>query len=304
MESLVFAAMAMSNSSAMKTLMLFESLRTFGGELADYPCIALIPGTADPLSDEVEEGFSALSIRPIPFNLDEEAKLFPFAAIAYASAEAEEQTKGKTEILVWMHTNTLVVNPPTAFLLPRRINYAHRPVHHTLIASIYEKPLDDFWSLIYQHCGVTEERVFPMETCVRDNTIRPYFNAGLLVLRPERGLLSTWRDCFERLYRHPDFESFYEQDMLYRVFMHQAVLAGVVLNMFAREELLELPEAINYPLNLHDEYPPERRPKAFDELITCRYESIKELLDSLKGIPAKEPLKSWLTKRLEKQALF
>jgi len=86
----------------------------------------------------------------------------------------------------------------------------------------------------------------------------------------------------------------------YKIFMHQAVLAGVVLNLFEQDELQELPESVNYPLHLHDEYPPEYRPKALNELITYRYENIKELLDSLKRIPVKEPLKSWLNDRLEK----
>lgn len=300
MERLAFATMATSSSLAAGALMLFESLRTFGGELADALCIVLVPKAAGSLSGEVKERFSALNIRLIPFDLDEEARRFPLASIVYAAAEAEEQETGQTENLVWMATDTLVVNPPLALLIPKGINYAYRPVHHTLIGSIYEKPLDSFWSLIYQHCGVIDERVFPMETCVRDNTLRPYFNAGFFVVRPEQGLLTTWRHHFERLYHHSDFEPFYEKDVRYKVFMHQAVLAGVVLNMFPQEELQELPEAINYPLHLHDEYPTVYRPKALNELITCRYENIKELLHSLKRIPVKEPLKSWLNDRLEK----
>jgi len=137
-----------------------------------------------------------------------------------------------------------------------------------------------------------------METCVRDNTLRPYFNSGSFVVRPERGLLAAWHGLFERLYRHPDFEPFYQKDVRYKVFMHQAVLAGVVLNMFKREELQELPEAMNYPLHLHGEYPHEHRPRTLSELTTCRYEGIGELLNSLKGITVEEPLKSWLNQKL------
>jgi len=297
-ERLVFSTMAASSSLAERALMLFESLRTFGGELKNDPGILLVPKAAGPLSDEVKKRFSSLNVRLIPFDLDEEARQFPLASVVYASAEAEEQTRGKTRLLVWMLMDTLVVNPPVAFLISEGINYAYRPVHHTLIGPVYGKPLDSFWSLIYQHCGVTDDRVFPVETCVRDNTLRPYFNSGLFVVRPEQGLLATWRDRFQRFYHHPDFEPFYEKDVRYKIFMHQAVLAGVVLNMFKREELQELPESINYPLHLHSEYPPEYRPKALNDLVTCRYEGIEELLDSLKGIPVKEPLKSWLNDRL------
>lgn len=140
--------------------------------------------------------------------------------------------------------------------------------------------------------GSTEDRVFPMETCTRDNILRPYFNAGMLVVRPGRRLLATWRDYFKQLYRHSDFEPFYRKDVLYRIFMHQAVLTGVVLNMLERHELRELPETVNYPLHLYDEYPPEHRPEVLNELVTCRYEDIKDLWNALKGIAVKEPLKS------------
>jgi hypothetical protein len=299
MERLVFATMVASSRFASGALLLLESLRRFGGELADKPCIVLVPKMAEPLSIGVKNRLSLLNASLVLFDLEEEARQFPLAAMVFALSKAEAETKGKTEVLVWMDTNTLVFNPPTVFLLPRGTNYAHRPVHHTLIGSIYEKPLDSFWSLIYQHCRVTEDKVFPMETCVRDNTLRPYFNAGLFVGRPERGLLTGWRDRFEQLYRHPDFVPFYEKDVRYKIFMHQAVLTGVVLNMCQREETKELPEAVNYPLHLHDQYPIEHRPKVLNDLITCRYESINDLLNLPERIPVKEPLKSWLKEKIE-----
>jgi hypothetical protein len=300
MERLVFATMAEPGSSAKRALLLFESLRAFGGELKDDPGIILLPKASKPLPDEVQQRFGALNVRLVPFDLTEEAGQFPLASVVYASAEAEAQSKGKAGLLAWMLMDTLVVSPPVAFLVPREISFAYRPVHHTLVGPVYDKPLDSFWSLIYRHCGVTDDRVFPMETCVRDNTLRPYFNSGIFVVRPEQGLLATWRERFERLYRHPDFEPFYRKDVRYRIFIHQAVLAGVVLNIFRKEELQELPEAINYPLHLHDEYPPEHHPAKLNELTTCRYETIEVLMNSLKGIPVEEPMKSWLNERLIK----
>jgi hypothetical protein len=300
MERLMFATISASGRLTKEALLFIESLRTFGENFADYAVILLTPAAAGPLSDEDREKCDALNVRLIPFDVDEDARKFPFASLVYASAEAEKQVKGASEILVWMLADTLVIQPPRAFSLREEIDFSYRPVHHTLVGSVYEKPLDDFWTLIYRHCGITDDRVFPMETCVRDYTIRPYFNAGMLVVRPEQGLLSEWRDHFDRLYRHPDFEPFYEKDIRYKIFMHQAVLAGVVLNMFEQEKLQELPEAINYPLHLHGEYPPKHRPKALNDLITCRYEGVNELPGFLKKIQTREPLKSWLNARLDK----
>jgi len=281
-----------------RAIMLFDSLRTFGGELGDSLCIILVPEKGEPLPDKAREQLSLLDVRLLPFDMDEGAVRFPLASVVYAAARAEQQVHDETEILVWTNEDTLIVSPPSDFLLEEGINFAYRPVHHTKISSVYGKPPDDFWSLIYQYCGIEEGKAFPMETCTRDNTIRAHFNAGLLVVRPEQLLLEKWLDHFRELYQHPDFRPFFKEDVLYMVFMHQTVLSGVVLSMFKRRELLELPETVNYPLHLHQEYPIEYQPQALNNLITCRYEGIEDLRNSLKTIPVEEPLKGWLNERL------
>jgi hypothetical protein len=138
-----------------------------------------------------------------------------------------------------------------------------------------------------------------METCVGDHVIRPYFNAGMLVARPELGLFTTWWDRFEALYNHPEFQPFYERDERYAIFIHQAVLSAVILVLLEKEEMLELPLTVNYPLNLHhSEMPPERQPKTLNDLITCRIEDVENLEETLKGVEVKEPLKGWLESKL------
>ncbi len=294
---IAFATTAIGRDTT-RAILLFDSLRTFGGELANSPCFLLVPTKREPLPDEIKERLVALNVHLISFDIEEDAVRFPLAALVYAAARAEQQVRDETEILVWMNEDTLIVNPPLGVLLEEGTNFAYRPVHHTKISSVYNKPPDDFWSLIYQHCGVEKGKVFPMETCVRDNTIRAHFNAGLLVVRPEQCLLEKWLDHFRRLYQHPDFQPFFKNDVIYMVFMHQAVLAGVVMQMFERKELLELPETYNYPIHLHQEYPIEHRPQLLNNLITCRYEGIEDLRNSLRIIPVEKPLEDWMDERL------
>jgi len=298
MEKLVFATIA-TPRMAPDVLLFADSLRAFGGELAGAPFFVLTPNAAAPLSDEAQDRFKALDAVLVPFDMPEGGLEFPLAWVPYTAAHAERHLKGKTELLAWMLTDTLVIQPPTAFHLPQGIDLGYRPVHHTLLGSIYDKPLDGFWSLIYEHCGITGDMAFPMQTCVRDHTIRPYFNAGLLVVRPERGLLTTWGDEFRRIHRLPEYQPLYRQDERYQIFIHQAVLSGVILKMFGREEMHEFPEVINYPLNLHAaEVPPEIRPDSLNDLITCRHDGLENLHGKLGGLPVKEPLKSWLKERL------
>jgi hypothetical protein len=102
---------------------------------------------------------------------------------------------------------------------------------------------------------------------------------------------------FRSLYRHPDFRRFFENPS-YRVFMHQAVLAGVVLSSFSPTQLYELPESYNYPLHLHADYPIEFRPVKLNDLVTCRYETFDELKKTLAYIAVDEPTKRWILSRI------
>ncbi len=117
-------------------------------------------------------------------------------AHAFAAARAEADALGQTDVLAWLSPNTLVLGEPGDFLLGSGVTFGFRPVHHTLIGSRFDEPLDPFWSLIYELCGVPDGRVFPMETHVDGATIRPYFNSGVLVSRPGRGLMKAWRDRY------------------------------------------------------------------------------------------------------------
>jgi hypothetical protein len=298
MKRLIFAFMAASGSSELEALILAGSIRAFAGEFSDNPIWALLPETKEKLSEVIRGKLISLNARLIPFRIDQAASEFPFARKVFASAAAESLAHGQTDFLVWMDSDSIVVGDPKKLLLRDGKNLGCRPVDHTLIGSPYDKPIDSFWELVYRNCSVLEGRVFPMTATVDENRIRPYFNAGLLVVRPERGLLQLWRDYFHSLYHETCFEEFYQQNALYRIFFHQAVLAGTVLSSMDRQEIQELSHLINYPLHMHAEYPADRRPEYMNELITCRYDVFFEDPNWREIFPVKEPLKSWLTEQL------
>jgi lipopolysaccharide biosynthesis glycosyltransferase len=133
-----------------------------------------------------------------------------------------------------------------------------------------------------------------MQPVVEDLQMRPYFNAGILVTRPERRLFQDWYKTFLELYHAPAFQKFYEQDQRYIIFLHQAVLAGVVLHCLAKDELLELPSAYNYPVHLFEQDKTKHRPDSMDELVTFRHEGFYQDSDWMQKMPASERFKQWL----------
>jgi hypothetical protein len=136
-----------------------------------------------------------------------------------------------------------------------------------------------------------------MMASVDEKRIRPYFNAGMLVVRPERHLLRTWAENFNSIFLLTQFEPFYEQDILYRIFIHQAILAGTILEICDQEELQKLPHLINYPLHMHSSYPPDRRPGRMNDMITVRYDTLFQVPVWDTDLLIDEPLNSWLRKQ-------
>jgi hypothetical protein len=291
MSQLTFAFMTAPGPLERQGVLLARSIRAFAGELAQTPLITAVPNTARPLTPETSEAFIDLDVRQKPFAIDDDVRTFPFAAKVSAAAAAE--SVAETAVLAWLDTDSLFINPPTGLLPPGK-QLGYRPVDHLLIGSRWDQPPSPFWRQIYADCDVDAADLWPMTTSVDEVTIRPYFNAGMLVVRPERRLLQTWRDDFARLYRRPVYDRFYQKDRRYTIFMHQAVLAGTLLRELSREAMVKLPHQVNYPLHMHTIYPQERRAQRINDLISCRYDTLADDPAWHRRFPIEDPLRSWL----------
>ena len=296
---LVFASIVFPDrSSETNALLLAESIRAFAGSLSHTPVWFYVPQDGKQLSRIVRNKLSALDVTLIPFDVDEEVLRFPFTGHSIAAAQAESRASDQANFVAWLSPNTIVLQEPRDFLLQDNRTLGFKPVHHTLLGSRYDEPLDSFWALIYCYCNVPGDRVVPMMTHVEGEKIRPYINSGLLVTRPERSLLRAWCDAFLEAYQEPAFREFYQQDKRYAIFIHQAILSGVILSMLATEEMQELPQTYNYPLHLHTEDITGNRPSGLEELVTVRHEGFYQDPDWSKKMPAGEPIKQWIAERL------
>lgn len=286
-------------SSETNTLLLVESIRAFAGVLSRNPIRIITPDSSKQLSDSTKNRLQELDADIISFALDESKLPFFFAAELQAIAFAELLAERDTALLAWLDSNTLVLNEPKEFLIQDDKSIGYRPVHHTLIGSRYNEPLDPYWTQIYSACQVPQDRIFPMITHVDDTQVRPYFNAGILITRPTNRLFRSWHDTFFEIYHKPECQEFYRQDERYQIFAHQAVLSGVILSMFPEAELQELPPTYNYPLHLISEDVSKTRPSTLEELVTIRHETFYKDPEWLKKIPAKKALKNWISERVK-----
>jgi hypothetical protein len=297
MRDLIFSFMLGSGEAEKDALRLARSIRTFAGEFCFNPIWMLSQRSEDDLPDMTRQELYSLGVRLIAYDVDPEVKDFPFADYVTAAGIAEGLAQGEASFLVLMAADTLVLQSPSAFLLPSGKSLGACPVHLKLLGSGYDDPIDEFWRLIYQHCQVDMDKIFPVQTIVDEQLVRAYFNAGLLVVRPERGLLRTWGMDFDNLYHLPEFESFFQQNQLYKIFMHQAVLAGSILSSLKPDDFQHLPFEMNYPLHLHARVAASKRPVFLSQLITCRYEEYEASFgnaDVTALLQIDEHLKDWL----------
>jgi len=244
--------------------------------------------------------FNSMNVTVIYQDVESDIVKLPFIGFTQCAAKAELEAKGKTKFLIWLGTNSLILNEPIDFLLPDNINLGYRPVHHTLIGSHYDKPLDEFWEMIYQKCNVDESKVFPMKTHIDGNTLRPYINSGFLIVRPERGFLQTWAEQYKNMIFDEEINNFFRKDELYAIFTHQAVLSSLFLTKFKKEETLQLPFEYCYPIHLYHESLEALKPDSINQMKTLRL-YIDKLLNPewRNSVPLKEPLKSWLENKIE-----
>jgi hypothetical protein len=276
MKDLIFACMLGPGESEQQALLLARSLRTFAGRYCFDPIWMLSTRPEADLSRVTREELITLGVRFVSFEPDPAQKPFPFLSYVTAAGIAEGLAQGQTSLLAMLAADTLVLQEPAPFQLAAGKSFGGCPVHLKLLGSGSGEAVNEFWQLIYKHCRVDEGRIFSMSTLVDEQPVRAYFNAGALVVRPERGLLRSWQATFERLYPMPEFEAFYQQSELYEIFMHQAVLAGSLLAALRPDEFQQFPLEVNYPLHLHSRMPKELRPATLEELITCRYEDYTE----------------------------
>ena len=297
MHKMIFACFISGQKEIPKALILADSVRSFAGEFSTAPIWLMVPQGVKQFSKKLRTEIDGLDLKLHPFELETQAAGFPFAGKVVASAAAESLAFDQADQLVWMDTISMVINPPDKLVLNQDTLLGCRPVDHILIGSLYEKPLDPFWESVYQSCGVTEDDIFPMTTSADQVKIRPYINAGMLVVRPEHKLLQHWRDNFLGIYQNSRFMDFYEQKHLFKIFIHQAVLSASVIASIDQTEIIELPDFVNYPLHMHSQYPTDHRPTTLNDRISFRYEQFFSKSNWQDIIQVEPPLKDWIAER-------
>lgn len=270
---MLFGTFAGSQEELHHALVLAQSFRQFGGRYADATIEIYAPSETIAEGVELFDSLSLSRVELVPVDIPDHTSRLPYFSKVHAAALCEERSVGKTAVLVWMDEDTFVLQEPTEFSLSSGITLGYRPVMHKNIGSdISEKP-DIFWQRIYKIMQIPDSAIFRMVTVAGREQIRPYINAGLLVVRPERGILRTWLRDAETLSRDSLLLAMVREDGRKAIFLHQTALVGILLRDLKRSETVELSARYNYPLFFDKMFGAAAPFDSIDSVTTVRYDT-------------------------------
>lgn len=281
-----------------QTLILVKSLRDFGGDLASIPVWIGVPYGHE-MEGEALDAIQDLDVRLIPFEIDEKLLNFPFSAKAVAAAYVEAEAEKENRTLAWHDRTGMIRQAPHAFQLPEGITLGFRPTDIANIGVPADQPLTPFWKDICTHFGVAEDALTPIRTVIDETLIHLYINAGLLVVRPEAGILRRWAENLAESFLLPKFVAHYQQKQLNGVFMHQAALTAAVIQTTQPEQRQILPENYLFSVDNFFDYPEKKRPASLDEIITGRFHDFFSLENWESLIIASDELVKWFRTHIQ-----
>lgn len=288
--NIIFYTLVRSEYSKAQVNLLIQSLRMFGGDLANCPTW-LFEANPDQISCE---DLSGSGIEIFPLEAPKRVRHFYYHDKVFAGARAEELSAKSVESLIWIAPDCLILQPPERYILDQTVDAAMRPVHIQNVGLDPNAPTDGFWQGVYDRIGI-QDVTQTIRTFVDHKTIRAYFNSHAFSIDPSLGLLQQWGEVFQDLVTDSQYQERHCSDERHQIFLHQAALTTVMISSISEDRLRVLPPEYNYPLNFQSELPEDRRVRRLNDLVTIAYEDLSLDPRTLGDIEVEEPLRSWLS---------
>jgi hypothetical protein len=285
----VFLTLVRSPRERSCARVLIDSIRSFGGTLSHRPIWLF---EADPQSAPCNS-LESTDVQVFSLSVPDTVRRFYFADKVCACAQAEEMVTSEVQSLIWIDPACLIISPPLLFDLGQSFDAAVRPVHIRNVGLPSTVPLDGFWKKIFMKVGVHDIEA-TVESFIDKQRIRSYFNSHAFAANPSKGLLRRWFECFEALVCDEEYQRVICQDQAHQIFLHQAVWSALLVTRLDPKRIRLLSPDYNYPYNLHQSVPPDRRAATLNDLVCIAYEDRSLDPSLVDDIDIHEPLRSWL----------
>jgi hypothetical protein len=222
---------------------------------------------------------------------------YPLALKAFAAAQVEKKVKDGIDTLIWLDPGVIVLRSLEALELGNTHDAALRPV--TLANTIGIPPQsepNDYWQPIYAETGLDYKKLAALETIADPVRIQPYYNCEVFSFNPRLGIAEEWARLLTRFLQDEPYQKTVCTTFLRKLFLHQAVLSAVLTSKVRPERIKALPLASAYPFSQHQRLPAARRASRLEDIAVVIFDRTWQQDEKwLECIPAKEPLRKWLS---------
>lgn len=227
-----------------KALCMLLTFRRNWPDYSDVPIYAYSPRPSCIVSDWLLVFYSKLNVKLVdtPLNLDYSD--YPLANKPLSMAHAEANLS--CDILVFLDSDILCWNYPKQFHLDTEKSIAMVVDSTKTVASSgkFDKEYEKQWQDLYKLAGVEH---FPfVNTWLDKQSVRGWWNTGVIVVRRDRGLMQEWLSLFKSALESIKFtpDSYYLRE--------QMSLCAVTAKHYPHFQ--ELPLGYNYPVQSFEHY--------------------------------------------------
>jgi hypothetical protein len=246
-----------------QAVLLCRSIRRYAGRYRGAMIAAFQPRAGVVVPAATRDALDSLGVefRDEPINTNYAD--CPYSNKIYASARAEQVLS--EDVLVFLDSDSMFTGEPFELDLPAGVDGAALPVCNRRLGSLGPDDENDaYWRKLYELCGVTTDA--RVRTVIDEQSIRPYFNSGLVAARRDCGLFSRWKEDFEVLMTSGHIPPSTGPDG-----MDEFSLAATLGRAIARVRVLDL--RYNYPLTWLErkQLPAPWREAQLEELVHVHY---------------------------------
>jgi hypothetical protein len=180
-----------------QTLLAVECLRQFAGRFRSSPVLAITPRFGPSLTRETLRRFDELGVTYIRRNMRHPGSWYCYMNKALAVMLADEHAR--TDDIVWMDSDTLVVRPPDLLSLEDGADFAICSTDKNVGSSGPGDPHEPYWQQLSDFYGVDIERL-PWITTEHDRArVRFRLHSGVYSYRRATRLGRAFVDAIEKM---------------------------------------------------------------------------------------------------------
>jgi hypothetical protein len=193
MESICFVSCVESGPLEAQTVRMAESIRRFGGSLADSEILAITPRFGPPLARQTRKRFKELGVRHERIPSHPSYAWYHYLNTPLAMAAAEELSDAT--LLGWLDSDVLFLGEPEEFKLAPDVDFAAAVTDNGVVGSTGEgSPHEADWRALCELLEIDVETLPWVMTYMERERIRLYFQAGIFIYRRGLGFSKFYLD--------------------------------------------------------------------------------------------------------------